>query len=209
MLRLLPVPPPPPLPLDARPPPGGRAAASFSPAQTSSPARSRSSPAHECLLLLRLLLLRRSPSLLVPPPLRAPHAQPPPRVARPMCLSFASEERGSVYLHLLSPQKELCLPFCIICWRRKWRGTVAWRTGVSLSGQNQSHVDTFRSQSTILWTVRSRQSDGQYSIDNHLTRRTAPRTNPVEWIWREGVGGSVVPPFFPASLSPSPPTSDL
>jgi hypothetical protein len=68
---------------------------------------------------------RRSPSLLVPPPLRALHAQPPPRVARPMCLSFASEERECVYLHLLSPRKELCLPFCIICWRRKWRGTVA------------------------------------------------------------------------------------
>jgi hypothetical protein len=48
-----------------------------------------------------------------------------PRVARPTCFAFACEERGSVYLHLLSPEKELCIPFCISCWRRKPEGTVA------------------------------------------------------------------------------------
>jgi hypothetical protein len=48
-----------------------------------------------------------------------------PCVAHPTCLVFASEERGSVYLHLLSPRKELCIPFCISCWRRKPEGTVA------------------------------------------------------------------------------------
>jgi hypothetical protein len=71
----------------------------------------------------------RSPSLVVAGAAAASlcvlDARPSPRVAHPVCLPFAFEERGMAYLHRLSLRKGVCLPFCISCWRMNPDGTVA------------------------------------------------------------------------------------
>jgi hypothetical protein len=56
------------------------------------------------------------------PPLLLCSTRPAPRRRHVL---FAFEERGSVSLPLLSPWKAICLPFCMNCWRRNHKGTIA------------------------------------------------------------------------------------
>jgi hypothetical protein len=46
----------------------------------------------------------------------APPCAAPPRVTHPTPSPFAFEERGSGFLHVLSPLRHFAFPVCLICW---------------------------------------------------------------------------------------------
>jgi hypothetical protein len=70
----------------------------------------------------------------------------------------ACEERGNVYLHLLSPGRELCIPFSISFWMRKPEGTVASGRQNAFASRcwTQSKLDskyTRKMNSLFVWLV--------------------------------------------------------